>query len=137
MSVTNLQIIEDALREINVISEVDSASDEQGSQALRRLNQMMASWKEQSLDIGYFRQTTTTDTCPIPDYAEEAVMLSLAASLAPRYGASLSVESAVILDQRLAELRQKAMRDLLDNTDMTHMPYGMGHYDRYDITSDQ
>ena len=41
MAITNLKVIEDALRDINVISEIDSASFEQGSYALRKLNQMM------------------------------------------------------------------------------------------------
>ena len=44
---TNSEIITDALREINVISEVDSASAEQGSTGLTKLNRMIALWRVQ------------------------------------------------------------------------------------------
>ena len=66
---TNTQVITRALREINVINEVQAPTAEQGAQALSKLNSLMEAWKEDSLDVGYFEQSTTSDTCPIPDYA--------------------------------------------------------------------
>ncbi|MFM2115592.1 MAG: hypothetical protein RI908_1333, partial [Actinomycetota bacterium] len=38
---TNLEIITDALRELNVISEIDTPSAEQGAHALRKLNDLL------------------------------------------------------------------------------------------------
>ena len=64
---TNLEIIENALREINVISEIDSASAEQGTHGLRKLNEMLAEWQEaKDFDIGWFDQGDTGDTFPLP-----------------------------------------------------------------------
>lgn len=138
MSITNAQLINDALRELNVISEVDTASSEQGTYALRKLNQMMEIWRENGIEVGYFAQTTTTDTCPIPDWAEGAVTLSLALVCAPKYGASISGEMAAAGDQAMTMVQRKAINESLQNTDMSHLPIGAGHIGDgyYDINTD-
>lgn len=127
MSITNAQLIGDALREINVISEVGAISAEQGSYALRKLNQMMEVWRENGIDVGYFAQTSTTDTCPIPDWVEGAVTLSLGLVCAPKYGASISAEMAAAGDQAMTMVQRKAINEGLQNTSMTHLPIGTGH----------
>lgn len=133
----NITIIEDALRQINVISEIENASSEQGSVGLRKLNQMMELWKSQSIDFGWFGQTLTTATAPIPEYAEAAVTAGLAIYMAPTYGATISQELMVIADNSISTVRRKLISESLDNTDMSHMPIGQGHYGRgYDITRD-
>jgi hypothetical protein len=134
---TNTQVITRALREINVINEVQAPTAEQGAQALSKLNSLMEAWKEDSLDVGYFEQSTTSDTCPIPDYAEGAVIHALAIECAPQYGASASAELAAKLNYYLKLLRRKIVLEKLDNTDMTHLPGGAGHFaGRYDISTD-
>lgn len=134
---TNAAIITDALREINVISEVGSASDEQGSQGLTKLNRMMDLWNEQSIEIGWFKQSSTTDTCPIPEWMEQAVVLGLAVRLAPQYGRSVSVELAHDFDNALSTVKRKLIAEGMDNADMSHMAYGTGRYNsRYDIETD-
>ncbi len=137
MAITNLEVIDDALREINVISEVDTASAEQGSYALRKLNQMMEVWKEEGISFGYFRQSSTAGTCPIPDWAESAVSTSLAVMCAAKYGATVSIELAAVLRSHYNMVLRKSISEKLDNTDMSHMPIGQGHFGtRYDITTD-
>lgn len=134
---TNLEIIEDALRDINVLSEVDNASAEQGAYALRKLNQMMELWKEQSIDVGWYAQTATTDDIPVPDWMEGAVTAGLAIACAPKYGATVSRELGVIADNAISTVKRKLISEGLQNRDMSHMPIGSGHYGRgYDITSD-
>ena len=137
MSVTNLQVINDALREINVISEVDDASSEQGKYALRKLNQMMEVWRESDVEVGYFAQTSTTGTCPIPDWAELAVTQGLAIACASKYGATVSAEMIAVADAAVHMLKRKTINEKLDNTDMSHMPPGTGHIGAgYDINSE-
>ena len=130
---TNLIIIEDALRDINVISEIDSASAEQGSFCLRRLNQMMEVWKEQDIDIGWFAQTSTADTIPIPDWAELGVTNSLSILCAPNYGASVSLELAAIADVAVGVILRKSLSEKLENADMSHLPIGAGRGVRHNI----
>lgn len=92
MAVTNADIIADSLRELTVISEIQSPSAEQYAHALRKMNQVMAKWLEDGIEIGFYPQTLASDTCPIPDYAELGVTLALAIAMASNYGASVSPE---------------------------------------------
>ena len=135
MTITNSQLIKDALREINVLNEIDPLQPEMGAECLRRLNQMMESFKESSVDVGYFKQTSTTDNCPIPDWSVLGLTIALAVALASKYGASVSAETAAIGAGEMGMIRRKLISEKLDNVDMTHMPIGQGHYGRgYDIT---
>ena len=137
MSITNLQVIEDALREINVISEVDNASAEQGKYALRKLNQLMEVWRENDVEVGYYKQTSTSGTCPIPDWAELGVTCALAVAIAPKYGASVSQETAVVADAAMGMISRKSISEKLDNADMSHMPHGSGRFGSgYNIETD-
>jgi hypothetical protein len=75
---TNATILGDALRLVGVIAEGQSVSAEQGLNGLRYLNQMMATWEEDGVSIGYFAQSATTDSIPVPDWAEKGVTSKLA-----------------------------------------------------------
>lgn len=92
MSITNADLIADALRELTVISEIQTPSAEQYAHALRKLNQVMAKALEDGVEIGYSPQTSASDTCPIPDYAELGVTLLLSIACASNYGATVSAE---------------------------------------------
>lgn len=136
---TNLEIIEDALRDLNVISEIESASAEQGAFGLRRLNQVMEAWKEQDVDFGWFSQTATTDTAPIPDWAEIGATAALSIAMAPKYGATASTELAVVADSSIELIKRKSISEKLTNTDMSHLPVGTGNYNarRRNILNDR
>lgn len=88
MSVTNAQIIGDALLLIGVIAEGQTLSAEQGATGLRALNQMLERWTEDGIELGYFAQDDSTDTCPIPAWAEQGVTSKLAQRLHANYPAS-------------------------------------------------
>jgi len=138
---TNLEIIENALREINVISEIGSASDEQGAHGLRLLNEMLAEWQEsKDFAVGWFDQGSTGDTFPLPRWTHRAIQSNLAIDMAPKYGASVSLELATKADDSYKALFRKVISESedMDNKDMSHLPEGAGHYGtRYDITSDR
>lgn len=130
---TNLEIITDALREINVIAETDTASAEQGDYCLQKLNDLMES--EEELELGYFAQTSTTDDCPIPNWAHRAVKVKLASVIASHYGASISPELAVEIGDAWGMVIRKAMVDQVKPMDQSQMPIGTGHYGiGWDIT---
>ena len=131
MSLTNLQLIDDALRELNVISEVGTASAEQGAFALRRLNQMMDLWREtMDIDIGYFSQSSTSDTLPIPQWTYLAVTYGLAVSIASKYGATVSPELATNTNMAVSGVQTRCMVDKKKGVDMSYLPVGSGHYGR-------
>ena len=128
---TVLEVIEDALREINVISEVDSASAEQGKYALRRLNQMMNLWREtMDIDLGWFDQSTTSGTMPTPDWAELAITMGLAVTIAPKFGASISAETASVAQSAIGGVQTKLIVEKKKGVDLSYLPVGSGHYGR-------
>lgn len=128
---TVLEVIEDALREINVISEVDSASAEQGKYALRRLNQMMNLWREtMDIDLGWFDQSTTSGTMPTPDWAELAITMGLAITIAPKFGASISAETASVAQSAIGGVQTKLIVEKKKGVDLSYLPVGSGHYGR-------
>lgn len=137
MAYTNLDVINGALRELNVIAENQNASAEQGSQCLEKLNELLEMWKEVGIDFGWYEQSSTAGNAPIPDYARTAVRTSLAILCASQYGASVSTELASVADRAYGLLLSKAQREKLDNVDMSHLPVGSGKYGSgYDINSD-
>lgn len=123
---TNIQLIGDALRLINVINEIETPSAEQGATALRVLNQMMEEWEECGIKVQYYAQTSTSVDFPCPAYTESAVTAALAIRLAPFFGASVSPELAAQYDIAYSSLLRKAMNAKLQPVDMSHLPLGEG-----------
>ena len=139
MAITNVQVYTRALRKLNVLSEIDTPSSEQGETCRVSLNQMMAEWREmRGVKIGYFSQPDTTGNCPIPEWAEGAVIASLAARVAPEFGAEVSMELAAQISSTYRGLQRKLQNEALDNVDMSHLPIGQGHIGSglYDINTD-
>ena len=128
---TIIEIIDDALRDINVISEVDSASAEQGKFGLRKLNQMMNLWQQtKDIDLGYFNQSSTTTDIPIPEWAELAVTTGLSIAMAPKYGATTSPELLAIAQSSIGAVQTKIMVEKKRGVDLSYLPVGSGHYGR-------
>ena len=134
---TNLVIISDALRDINVIAETATAGPEQGQYCLRKLTQIMEAWKEDSIDFGWFAQTSTTDTIPIPDWAELGVTATLAIVIAPNYGATVSQELIAIADSAAGMILRKSLAEKITGADMSHLPRGAGSRHRHNIITDR
>lgn len=135
MSLTNADLIADALRELNVISEIATPSAEQYAHALRKLNQLMAKWLEDGIDLGYFPQTSPSDDCPINDYAELGVTLNLAIAVASNYGATVSPELGIQAESAYATILRTAMNAALPTNDMLTRPRGEGDAGFRDITT--
>jgi hypothetical protein len=126
VSITNIDLIADALRELTVISEIQTPSAEQGAHALRKLNQMMAELEESGIRLEYFEQTLTSDTCPIPAYAEHGLTCLLAARLASNYGATVSTELAASIISGMETITRTAVTAALPTGKMLNRPCGEG-----------
>jgi hypothetical protein len=107
---TNLQIISDALLDLGVINESETPSAEQGSHALRVLNQMLEAWEEEGVRLGWCEQTDTSADAPLPPYALRGVTAALALELAPSYGGAASASPALIAkyESGMALINRKA-----------------------------
>lgn len=137
---TNADVIGDALREINVIGETDSVSAEQGAYGLRAMNDMIEAWTQNGINLGYFAQTSTTDTCPIPAWAKMGVVSALAIAMAPNYGKSISPELVAKATLAYAPISRNAALEAIQPLDDRHLPYGSGwagSSGRWDINTGQ
>lgn len=134
MVVTNLELITDALRQIGLLDENEVPSAEQGQVALRRLNQIMATWAESDLTFpSWFPQTDLSAQCPIPDWAELAVTGALSIAMAAAYGVTVSEEVAAVAESARAVVLRKRMSQQLQPVDVSHLPAGEAHRGVYDI----
>lgn len=127
MSITNLTLIADALRSIGVIDETETPSAEQGSHCLRQLNQMLAQWKDgDGIDLGYFAQSSTAATCPMPEWAEAGVTGKLALRIAPHYAAQVPIGTAAAAMEGYETILRVVLNSKLEGADMSHLPAGSG-----------
>lgn len=134
---TNITFITDALKLLGVIAETQTASPEQGDTGLRRFNQMMERLTEDSINLGWFEQTSTTDTAPLPQWAEQGVTSKLAQALQPLYPAS-SLAPWVFDDAQngFETILRKCIIEGMRRQDMSHLPLGEGHRPQTNILTD-
>lgn len=133
---TNQELINAALAKIGVIESPDSANTDDSATTLGVLNRMLAEWRERSMDLNWFTQDTLTDTAPLPEWAEEAVISNLAVRASTDFRASVTQG---LFDEALTGRRtvgNTLINQSLDNADMSHLPYGDGRLSRYDIETD-
>jgi hypothetical protein len=133
---TNIEVIGDALRELQLVAETQTPSAEQGEHGLRKLNDLIEAWTEDGIELGYFAQSDTTADCPVPLWALRAVKVCLAPELAPAYGATVSRELALKISDAYTALLRKCLVEGAQPANMDHMPLGAGHLGGWtDITS--
>lgn len=126
MSITNADLLADSLRELGVINEIQAPSAEQGAFGLRKLNQLMAQLSADDLDFQFFPQTSLSDPCPIPAYAELCVTYLLAMLQAPNYGKTVSPELAAAGASAWATVMSMLVSEQLDQATVLNRPNGAG-----------
>ena len=134
---TNLDLLTDAYRELNIIDENESPTAEQGVLGLRKLNQLMAEWGETDLAFpSWFEQTEQSAELPLPRWAEKAVMYALCLVLAPAFGLSVTPELAIVADNSRTIALRRALNRKLQPIDVTDLPLGEAHGLTYDYRAD-
>lgn len=124
MSRTNLQVITDSLRLVGILGEIDTPSNEDAQEALRRLNDMVLGWERHNgVRLGFYPQTNLASNIPIDDEYFEDVTALLAKKLAPYWGFTLSADA-----QELARMAwQNLTSEFIvpeDSASMDHVPIG-------------
>jgi hypothetical protein len=134
----NSEVLNDAAREINVLSEVESASAEQGARWLRKLNDMMAVWYDDGFDVGYFPQDSATDDFPVSAQYLLPVKLGLAVNIAAGEGATVSTELAASFRAAYDAALRSILNAKLKGANNDHMPIGEAWRGvSYNIVSDR
>lgn len=133
MTITVQELLTDAYLELNVIRENQALSAEQAATGLRKLNQMLADWEKDGIDLGYYPQTLLTATVPITPDAERGVMLNLVIELAGAFGAQVSAATARNASQAYTRLERDAA--IVVEQSLDHLPGVARGY--YNILTDE
>ena len=132
MSVTVRRLLSDAYLELGIIRENEELSPEQLSTGIRKLNQMLADWEADGIELGYYPQTVATANVPITAGAERAVTFNVAIEIAGSFGAPIPPSTAKVA----AESYRRLERDTIGLVEMSldHLP---GARNGYDILTDE
>ena len=133
MSISNTQLISDALGLLGVLQETEVMSPEQAQHGLRVLNELMADWEQDGIDLQYFEQSSLAEEAPIPNHAVMAVKYYLAMALAPFYAKPVPPEFLSIGAEKYARLRRDSVKQYVRPTDLTHLHQGEGWGEFVDI----
>lgn len=138
MSISNIQLITDALRSINVIREGQAPNPNQLTNVLRQLNQMLAAWEVDKVPLGYFAQSDPGATCPIPEWAEMGVSGKLAVAISGDYGTEVLQSIKDRAEEGYRTILRVVENLKLEGADMRHLPVGSGKLNgtRYNIATD-
>lgn len=119
---TNTSLITDALKAAAIIADGQTTSASELADGLTALNRMMAVWKEENKDIGFFPQDTASDDCPIPKWAEEAVQDNLTVRLCKIYRVPVSPEIAMSASNGDDFITKMVINENLEGANMNNMP---------------
>lgn len=126
MSATNLELVTYAFLKINIISESQSPSAEQGVTGLNVLNDTLANAAADGVHLGWFPQTNLASVSPLQNQDVGPVKLVLAAALAAHYGIALSPELTAQIGAATTRLEKKALK--YSEADMSELPRAQGPY---------
>ena len=82
----------------------ETPSDEEASDGLTALNQMLHAWEHDGIDLSHV-DLSLTDTVALPDSQLQAVAYNLAVYAAPEYGVTPSPVVVAIADKGYANLQ--------------------------------
>ena len=83
---TVVDFITDVLRQLAIISEIETPSAEQGQDAVTKLNELMAELAEDGIDRGYNPKATSAEDIVLPDGDKAGVKALLGTRLCEGYG---------------------------------------------------
>ncbi len=129
-----LELATDALRDIGVISEVETPSPEQGQSFVRKLNELMASLAEDGIDLGFAPVSTTADTVTLPLGAVSTIKVMCAVACAPMYaGSEVPPLVSALASSGYTRLLSQAIRFQLEHAHSGTLPMGQNYRYGYDI----
>lgn len=119
-----ISIIRDALQHLRV-ADADIALDENDTtDALRALNQMMRTWEVDGISLGWQDVAAAQDEVPTPPEADEAIGYGLAIRLASRFGVQPDAVVVQLAAQGVGMLRAFVMSNLYERCNYDDLPVG-------------
>lgn len=128
-----LEVVTDALRNIGVISEIDTPSAEQGQDGVRRLNELMASLAEDGIDLGWVPIEDTADAVVLPAGEVRSIKALLGVNMAAIYGAEVPQQVASVAGYGYARMLRNALLMAQTAVSLASISHGEGSAPLYDI----
>lgn len=132
------QIVNRALRLLEVIDANQATPARDSQTAMEALNGMVTRWEANGLALGWSNVSAVDATLPLPEEALEAVTFNLAVRLAPEYPLPAALPGIVDLAKHLlSELRRDRLTEmpLRQNSDLPASERG-GRYNIYTDSAD-
>ena len=117
---TNLDVITTALRIVNIIDENQPATPELAAEGLEAMNDLLADWEADGIELGYFPQTILADTSPIEDQDLRGVKYNLALEIAARKDGKVTQAAIAVASVSKARLA-KGTAEIIENS-FDHLP---------------
>jgi hypothetical protein len=110
---SNVNLVNDALRLIGVLPEGQTASAEQGEIALRTATDLVDEWSDDGIIVTWEPNPQLSGECPLVGTELNAVKYALAVKLCPQYGRDPSGPLAMLANNAVQRLvRQQIVRGL-------------------------
>lgn len=129
---TKRELVLGAFEEIGLASYVFDITPDELQAALRRMDQLMATWNSKGIRIGYSMGGGLDADCGLSDEAELPVLLNLGIALAPQYGKQISQDTRISARQAYDALLAKAI-DMPQMQQSPLTPRGAGYKRRWNI----
>jgi hypothetical protein len=135
---TNREVITAALRMLTVLDSDQTASAEDAALALAEMNDMIALWLVDGIDMGYPPQDNLSDEFPLDNVAEAQVKPLLAMSLFTHYPSAKFPDSLPVRAAgAMAQLKRSAVLANRQESSVSHAPRGERASWQYNIVSDE
>ena len=126
-------VLTQALREIRVIRATQTLGADQLSDGITYLNQMMADFEADGIELGWYPVTQGSDTLRIEAKNDIGVMFNLAVLLAGQYGAPLQQTTVAKANRTFRRLERSTIE--LVEVDLSDLP--RGRRQNYNIATDE
>lgn len=133
MATTKREIIESAFSDIGLAAFVFDINDTETTDALRKLDRLLAQWDGRGIRISYSLPITPSSSSPaenagVPDVYVSALVQALAMLLAPSYGKTITQDMRINAKQSYNDMLSRvAARDIAEMQYPDTLPIGTGN----------
>lgn len=131
---TVVDFITDVLRQLAIISEIETPSAEQGQDAVTKLNDLMAELETDEIVFGYNPKATTAEDIVLPDGDKAGVKAMLGTRLCEGYGLPVPPLMAALADSWYKRALRNAVYSSMQRT-ANDAPSGENNRYRWDIVT--
>ena len=128
-----VDLVTDVLRQLVVISEIETPSAEQGQDAVTKLNDLMADLAEDGISRGFNPKGTTAEDLALPDGDKSGIKAMLGVRLCESYGLPVPPVMGALAEGWYRRALRNAIHDTMRKV-VSDAPRGERQRYRWNIT---